>query len=56
MFEKYKDVVNIIELCEMLDIGRNKAYELVNTGLIKSIRIGKIHKIPKQSVINYINS
>ena len=54
MFEDYKDVVNIEELAQMLDIGKNKAYELINSCEIKSFKIGKIHKIPKIWVIEYI--
>jgi hypothetical protein len=54
LFEDYKDVVNINELMKMLHIGKNKAYTLVNTGEIKSFKIGKVHKIPKRWVIDYI--
>ncbi|HEY5525520.1 MAG TPA: helix-turn-helix domain-containing protein [Clostridium sp.] len=54
MFENYKDVVNIEELTQMLDIGKNKAYELINSGIIKSFKIGKIHKIPKVWIMDYI--
>lgn len=54
MFEDYKDVVGIEELTKMLGIGKNKAYELVNLGIIKSFKIGKVHKIPKRWIIEYI--
>jgi len=54
LFENYKDVVNIEELTQMLDIGKNKAYELINSGIIKSFKIGKIHKIPKVWIMDYI--
>lgn len=54
MFENYKDVVNIEELTQMLDIGKNKAYELINSGIIKSFKIGKVHKIPKVWIVDYI--
>lgn len=54
LFEEYKDVVNIEDLMKMLCIGRNKAYELVITGQIKSFKIGKVYKIPKRWVIDYI--
>lgn len=54
MFEEYKDVVSIKELVKMLGIGKNKAYELINSGQIKSFKIGKIHKIPKTWIIDYI--
>jgi hypothetical protein len=55
-FENYPDVVGIDDLMKMLSICRNKAYELVNCGLIKSIKIGRVHKIPKNCIISYINN
>jgi len=54
MLENYKDILNIKELCEAIDIGKNTAYKLLNTGEIKSVRIGKVYKIPKVWVIEYI--
>ncbi len=56
MFEQINDVININELCEMLSIGRNKAYQLINTREIRSFKIGNTHKIPKKCVIDYINN
>lgn len=55
-FKEYSDVVSVEQMTEMLDIGRNTAYKLLNNGSIKSIRIGRVHKIPKQSVISYLNN
>ncbi len=54
MLENYKDILNIKELCEAIDIGKNTAYKLLNTGEIKSVRIGKVYKIPKVWVVDYI--
>lgn len=54
MFDNYKDVVNVDELCEMLQIGRNKAYELLKTGEIKYKIIGRKYRIPKRYVIEYL--
>ena len=54
MLENYKDILNLKELCEAIDIGKNTAYKLLNTGEIKSVRIGKVYKIPKVWVIDYI--
>ena len=54
MFDNYDDVVSVNDLCKMLKIGKNKAYELLNDGDIKSIRIGKAYKIPKRYVIDFI--
>ena len=53
MFENYPDVLNIEELCDALNIGRNTAYKLLKNGELKSVRIGKIHKIPKEWLIEY---
>ena len=54
MFKKYPDVVSVIDLQKMLNIGKNTAYKLVKNGKIQSIRIGKVHKIPKLNVIKYM--
>lgn len=56
MFEDYPDLVSIDELCEMLFIGRNVAYELLRRKKIKAFRIGRLWKIPKGSVEAYILS
>ena len=50
MFENYSDLVSIEELCEMLFIGKNVAYELLRRKKIKAFRIGRLWKIPKRSV------
>lgn len=50
------DLISIDDLCEMLFIGKNAAYHLLNTGEIKAFRIGRNWKIPRFSVINYIRS
>lgn len=55
MFEEYPDIVSVKDLTNMLHIGKNTAYSLIHNGKIKSIRIGKVHKIPKINIINYIN-
>ena len=56
MFEEFNDVVTVNEMCMMLRIGRNAAYELLQTGEIKNIRVGKKYIIPKQSIVNFVNS
>lgn len=42
-------------LTPILGIGRNTAYELVRRGQIRSIRIGKQLRIPKQALIEYLS-
>jgi len=40
----------------ILGIGRNTAYELVHSGQIKGIRIGRNIRIPKSEVIRFLNN
>lgn len=58
IFTEYPDIVTTNELTAMLHIGKNKAYELLNSSEIKSIKIGNTgrnHYIPKVNIIDYLN-
>lgn len=48
------ELITIEELCQLLSIGPNTAYSLLNENRIKAFRIGKIWKIPRISVQEYI--
>lgn len=54
MFEEYPDVFDVETVCEMLRVGHNTVYDLLNTGKLKGIRFGRIWKISKQAVIEFI--
>ena len=56
IFTNFKDVVKVKDLQKMLGIGRNLAYELISTNQIKSIKSGNLILIPKQNVIDYLNT
>ncbi len=56
LYCKYNDVVDIDDLQKMLKIGRSSAYEIVKNGRIKTVKIGKRYIIPKQSVIEFLNT
>ncbi len=56
MFNEYSDIITIDELCEMLRIGRNKAYELLRNGEIKAFRSGRLWIISKQAVEEYVRN
>lgn len=55
MLEQYDDLITISELREILNIGRNAAYDLLNQGAIPAFRIGRNWKIPKDAVIFYLS-
>ena len=52
--QEMNDLITLEELCELLSIGRNAAYHLLNSGELKAFRIGRIWKIPRISVTKYI--
>lgn len=55
MFEETcSDMISIDELCELLMIGKNTAYGLLKTRQIHAFKIGRIWKIPRNSVSEYI--
>ena len=53
-FEVMPMVLNVMDIADTLAIGRNKAYELVNTGKIKALKIGNHYRIPREEFIAYI--
>ena len=54
MFNEYCDIVTVEELCEMLRIGRNKAYNLLRSGQIRAFRCGKTWVISKEAVSEFV--
>ncbi|WP_277405529.1 helix-turn-helix domain-containing protein [Lacrimispora xylanisolvens] len=54
MLEQYDDVISVKELCEILRIGRNRAYELLQTNQIKGFQMGRPWKIPKSAVEEFL--
>ena len=48
------EILTVGEMMEMLYIGKNTAYQLLNEGVIEAFRIGNTWKIPKAAVDRYI--
>ena len=55
MFELYPDVLSVAQAAKALSIGKGSMYILLNTGIIKSIRIGSKYVIPKIYLIEFVN-
>lgn len=56
MLEQYNDILSVEELCELLHVGQNRVYQLLQSGELKGFRLGKTWKIPKIAVEEYIRS
>lgn len=46
--------LRVEDLMLILDIGRNTAYTLVRSGQIRSIKIGRKIRIPRDAVVEYL--
>ena len=51
---QYDDVLTVKGLMDYLAIGKNTAYELLQSGKIKYFKIGRTYKIPKDSLREYL--
>lgn len=47
-------VIEINDLCEMLNVGKNTAYHLIVSGEIDAFKVGSVWKIPLSAVEAYI--
>ncbi len=54
MFSNYDDVLTVSDVAEILYVGRNTVYELLNSGSLEGFRIGKTWRIPKVNLEKYI--
>lgn len=49
-------VLTIDDLISVLHIGRNKAYDLVKSKQIQSIKVGKQIRIPRAALEHYLST
>ena len=48
--------MTVYDVAEALFIGKNRVYELLGKGILKGFRIGRVWKIPREVVQEYIRS
>ena len=56
MLEGYDDLLTTEEACEALKIGKNALYALLADGSLKAYRNGRVWRIPKAAVEEYIRT
>ena len=54
MLSEYPEILTSEEACEALRIGYNALYDLLQSGKLKAYRNGRLWRIPKKSIIEYI--
>jgi excisionase family DNA binding protein len=54
MLERCPDVMSAEDVMNVLGIGKNMIYKLLNSGAIQGFRIGRDWKITKEALDNYL--
>jgi excisionase family DNA binding protein len=54
--EQTEYLMSTEELAKFLGLGRTRTYELLSTGIIPSVRIGRLRKVRRTDVDKYIES
>ena len=54
MLNQYGDILTVPEVAEVLSIGKNRVYELLESKALKGFRIGRVWKIPRDALQEYI--
>lgn len=50
------EVYTVKDIQEILNIGKNTAYQLINSNPFPVIRIGKTYRIPKEAFDRWLNN
>lgn len=54
MLKNEPEVLTVLEVADILRIGKNKAYDLVRDGKISSIKIGGKIIVPKMCLVQFL--
>ncbi len=54
MFDEYPDVLTAEEAADALRVGYNALYRLLSSGKLKAYKNGRVWRIPKESIKEYI--
>lgn len=49
MLSQYEDIMSVWDVADVLFIGKNRVYELLESNQLKGFRIGRVWKIPKEA-------
>ena len=52
--ENLPTTLTVPEVSEVLRIGRNSTYQLIRCGKIRSLKIGRQLRVPRQAVLDYL--
>ncbi len=54
MLRDYPEILTTEEVCEILRMGYSGLYDLLTSGRLKAYRNGRVWRIPKKALVEYI--
>ena len=54
MLKNEPEVMTVIEAAKVLRLGKNKTYDLINSGRLSSIRVGGKTIVPKMCIVAFL--
>ena len=54
MTNEVSDLLTVDDLCEKLQVSRNTAYQLLESGDVEGFKVGRNWRIPNVSISSYI--
>ena len=55
MIQNEPSFLSIKQLCKVLQISRNSAYNLIKQDTIKAVKVGRVWRIPSSSISHLAN-
>lgn len=56
MMEKYSDLLTLSEFAEIVRCSKNTCYGWIKSGKVRSVRIGKEHRIEKRELMKILEN
>lgn len=54
MLKNEPEVMTVLEAAQVLRLGKNKTYDLINSGRLSSIRVGGKTIVPKMCIVSFL--
>ncbi|WP_442905404.1 helix-turn-helix domain-containing protein [Kineothrix sp. MB12-C1] len=55
MLENYGDILSVIDVSNILKINKKTTYQLLKSGKLSYRRVGRIYRITKNSLIEFLS-
>lgn len=55
-FQKIPDVMTVKEVADFLNVSKKSVYTLLQDDVIRHRKIGRIYRIPKTAIVDYLQN